>query len=202
MTHNLEWRDVRSLFETLGRVEEEHNGNLKVTLGGQSVVFHAPSYAETATTEEVSQIRRLLKASEAHDAGDAGLNVLMVIDHEEARIFRTADKGSVPEQVEHDDSDGLKSRVRSAHPQPGQSEQTNYDAYYAEVAKSLADADKILIFGSGTGTSSAMDTFVTWVKKHAPNMSDKIVGAIVVDQSHMSEGQLLAKAREFYGIKS
>lgn len=196
MTHNLEWRDIRALFETIGDVEVEHNGNLKVTMAGHAVVFHSPNDADTASPEQVNQIRHLLKDYKVGDGDETGPHLLVVMDHQEARVYRTMLKGSVPEQIAPFDPDGYKSHVRSAH--PGQSEQTNFDAYFREVAQSLHDAEKILIFGSGTGQSSAMDSFVAWLKEHHNQLSERIIDTVTVDQSHLTEGQLLAKAREIY----
>lgn len=198
MTHNLEWRDVRALFETLGEVEEQHNGNLKVTLSGQAVVFHSPSDTDIATAEQLSQIRKLLKGGKSGHSDEAGEHLLLVIDHHEARIFRTEMKGAVPELVAPYDVDGLKGRIHTTHVQPGQDGQTNYDAYFADVAKNLGEPEKLLIFGSGTGTSSAMDGFVDWLAKHHHPLAEHVVGTVTVDQSHLTEGQLLAKAREIY----
>ena len=42
ISHNLGWLDVHALFRQLGEVEEEPNGNLKVTRNGQILVLHPP----------------------------------------------------------------------------------------------------------------------------------------------------------------
>jgi hypothetical protein len=39
---NIEWRQVLSLLEGVGFVTEEHNGNLKVALGGKTEVLRLP----------------------------------------------------------------------------------------------------------------------------------------------------------------
>jgi hypothetical protein len=43
-----------------------------------------------------------------------------------------------------------------------------------------------------------MDLFMVWLKLHHPEMAKRIIGSLVVDEHHRTEGQLLAKAREFY----
>ena len=63
-THNLEWRDVRKMFEHLGEVHLEHNGNLKVTLGEKCMVFQSRQDTNTLTENEVHEVRRFL-----HEAG-------------------------------------------------------------------------------------------------------------------------------------
>ena len=36
------------------------------------------------------------------------------------------------------------------------------------------------------------------LKAHHPDVAGRVVGAVVVDAHHTTEGQLLARAREFY----
>jgi hypothetical protein len=46
--------------------------------------------------------------------------------------------------------------------------------------------------------SSEMDQFIAWLKTHHPEVAKRIIGSQVVDEHHLTTGQLLAKAREFY----
>ena len=39
---NIEWRQVLSLLDAVGSVEEEDNGNVRVTLGGETEVLRPP----------------------------------------------------------------------------------------------------------------------------------------------------------------
>jgi len=39
---NIEWREVKSLLDAVGATTEEHNGKLKVTLGGETEVLEPP----------------------------------------------------------------------------------------------------------------------------------------------------------------
>jgi len=43
-----------------------------------------------------------------------------------------------------------------------------------------------------------MEQFMMWVKLHQPELAKRIIGSLVVDEHHLSEDQLLAKARKFY----
>ena len=66
------------------------------------------------------------------------------------------------------------------------------------ASKTLRGAEQVLVFGSGTGRSSAMEQLLADLKDHHPDVAGKVVGSVVVDAHHTTEGQLLAKAREFY----
>ncbi len=46
--------------------------------------------------------------------------------------------------------------------------------------------------------SSEMDQFVNWLKLHHGGLATRISGCIIVDEHHLTEGQLLAKAREYF----
>jgi hypothetical protein len=59
---NLEWRQVLSLLEAVGTVEEEHNGKVKVTLGPETEVFRRPR-GKDIDTQMVVDLRRMLGAA-------------------------------------------------------------------------------------------------------------------------------------------
>lgn len=198
MTHSLEWRDVRSMFEALGKVEEQHNGNLKVSMAGNAFVIKSPSSDGVATCDEVSRIRRILLTTQEQNRHESGHHILIVIDHQGARVFRREIKGTVPERVTPYDPRWQKEHVHSPHDFERHDGSPNQSAYYAAIAKQVADSDLLLIFGSGSGSSSAMDAFVAWLAEHRPSVSERIVGAITVDASHLTDDQLLAKARDIY----
>jgi hypothetical protein len=66
------------------------------------------------------------------------------------------------------------------------------------VATALQGAEAILLFGHGTGASSAMNQLLAELQQHHADLAKRVIGAIVVDTEHLSENQLLAKARECY----
>jgi hypothetical protein len=64
ISHNLEWRDVHALFGNIGSIEEESNGNFKVTRNGQNLILHAPRKKDIADMDEIMTIRHFLQRSE------------------------------------------------------------------------------------------------------------------------------------------
>lgn len=56
---NIEWRQVRSLLEAVGTASEEHNGKLKVTLGGETEVLQPP-HAKDIDQQMIVDLRRML----------------------------------------------------------------------------------------------------------------------------------------------
>ena len=133
----------------------------------------------------------------APDQGNAP-HLLVVIDHQEAKVYRTEVQGTVPERIVPYDPHGHGRHLHSAHEWTDGKSQPERKSFYEAVAKTLRGAGQVLLFGSGTGKSSAMDQLVADLKAHHADVSAAIVGAIVVDAHHTTENELLAQARKFY----
>ena len=56
---NVEWREVLSLLEAVGTVDEEHNGKVRVTLGDETEVFQPPRDKDI-DTQMLVDLRRML----------------------------------------------------------------------------------------------------------------------------------------------
>ena len=199
ISHNLGWHDVHSLFRHLGQVDVEPNGNLKVTRNGQHLVLHPSRTKDVSATEEVMALRHFLQRSEAFSAETdiGGAHWLLVIDHHEARIFRTEMQGAIPQRILPHKAEGQRPSRSSENFARGK-EKPEVNSFFEPVAKALHGAVQILIFGTGTGTNNEMEQFVSWLKSHHPDLADRVTGTLVVDEHHLTEGQLLEKARGFY----
>jgi len=201
VTHSLPWRDVLTLFSHLGEITLEVNGNVKVKHNGHTLVFSPPSTKEITEVDEIMKLRHFLEQSEAAAPAIKQPETLMllVINHQQARLFRAEVRESVPQQIiPHN----LPDSFRQAHPSrdffDGKEKPAPGD-FFEPVAQALKQAAKILIFGSGTGISSEMYQFIIWLKKHQPELARRIIGMQVVDEHHLTDAELLAKAREFCG---
>ena len=199
--HNLEWHDVRSLLAALADVAEGHNGALQVTRNGQTVTLHAPKHKDVASVEDLLAIRHFLEQS-----GESailppvapGTHLLVVIDHHEAKIYRTELHGAVPQQLVPYDPHGFGRHLRSDTEETDGKRKPERKSFYEAIAATLRGADRILIFGSGTGESSAMEQLLADLKHNHRDVAKHVVGSVVVDAHHLTEGQLLAQAREFF----
>ena len=50
VARNLDWRDVRAMLDALPDiVQQEHNGTLKVTRNGKTMVLHGPVHKNVAS---------------------------------------------------------------------------------------------------------------------------------------------------------
>jgi len=127
-----------------------------------------------------------------------GLHLLVVINHRQARVYRAELHGSVPQRVMPYSSGGLDRYLHNVQDDSNGQRRPEHKSFYEAVAKTLRDAEKILLFGSGTGASSAMEQLLAELKHFHADIAKRVVGSVVIDESHLSEDLLLAKAREFY----
>ncbi|OWK36623.1 hypothetical protein [Fimbriiglobus ruber] len=132
------------------------------------------------------------------DKEGTGPHLLVVLDHQEAKVYRTEITGTVPERITPYDPHGYGRHLHSAHEWTDGKSQPERKSFYEAIAKTLQGAEQVLLFGSGTGKSSAMDYLIADLKKHHPDVAAKIIGSVVVDAHHTTEGGLLARARTFY----
>jgi hypothetical protein len=74
--------------------------------------------------------------------------------------------------------------------------------FYEALAQRLEGADRILLVGDGQGASSETDHFVAELQKHHHALAERVVGSEVANISHMTEADLMAKARKFFEASS
>ncbi len=200
VAHNLEWHDVISLLNEIANVAEEKNGVFQVTCNGQTLSLDTPKHKD-APVEMVLEIREFLERLEesrpAHVLPDNLL--LVVIDHHEAKVFRGESHGTVPQHLVPYDPHGFLRHLVSKNEHTEGKSAPEQESFYEAIGATLHGADKILIFGHGTGESSAMEQLLAELKRNHADIADHIVGSIVVDWRHLTEDQLLTKARQFFG---
>ncbi len=203
IAHNLQWHDVRSMLSALADVTEEHNGNLKFTRNGETLFIHPPRHKDLSDVEELMKIRHFLEHSDVKTLGiiTPGLHLLVVMDHREARVYRTELHGAVPERILPYDPDGTYRHLHYVEDYGSGQRKPELKTFYEAIERTLVGAEKILIFGNATGSSSAMAHLLVELERHHPQIAQHIVGTVVVDEHHMTEGQLLAQAREFYAAQ-
>ena len=131
-------------------------------------------------------------------ARETAPHLLVVIDHQEARVYRTEVHGGVPVRIVPFDPHGYGKHLHSAHEWTDGKRQPERKSFYEAIAKTLRGAEQVLLFGSGTGRSSAMEQLLADLKAHHHDVAEKIIGSVVVDAHHTTGDQLLAKAKDFY----
>lgn len=203
-SHTLQWRDVRSLLEAMATVVDEPNGNVKVTRNGQQLVLHPDRHKDVGAERQLHDLRSFLQSSGDRWAPPVvcGVHLLVVVDHREARVYRTEMHGSVPERIVPHSPDHLARYLHYVRDDSNGQRRPELKSYYDEIAGALRGAESVVLFGSGTGASSAMDHLRSELKLHHKDVAGRVVGAVAVDEHHLTEDQLLAKAREFFAARA
>jgi hypothetical protein len=62
VSHNIEWRSVLSLLESVGSVTERHDGKVGVTLGTETTYLDPPPHKDI-DAQMVVDLRRMLSAA-------------------------------------------------------------------------------------------------------------------------------------------
>ncbi|MDB5356918.1 MAG: hypothetical protein JWN24_3371 [Phycisphaerales bacterium] len=200
IARNLQWHDVRSMLTALANVTEESGGGLKFTRNGHTLTVQPPRRKDFSDVQELMRIRQFLQQSGEPPRKPAaeGLHLLVVLDHREARVFRAELHGSVPQRITPHEPHGPSRHLHNVGNDSNGQRTPEPKAFYDAIARTLERAQSILILGSSTGSSSAMDHLAAELKQHHPEIARRIAGTVVVNEQHMSEDQLLAEARAFY----
>jgi len=202
MPHNLQWREVWSMLSAItdANAVEDTDGKLKVTRNGQTLVLHRPRGKDLADKKELMQVRHFLERSgtPAPPPAKVGTHLLVVIDHREARIFSAELHGSVPQRITPYDPFGFGRDLHYNQDDSNGQRKPEQKSFYEAVAKTLRGAKQILLFGTGTGASSAMEQLVAELKHNHRDIAQRVVGSIAVDEHHLTDDQLLAKARDLF----
>jgi hypothetical protein len=202
MPNNLEWREVWSMLGAMkdAQAVEEANGNLKITRNGQTITLHRPRGKDLADKRELMQIRNFLERSggQTPEAAASGTHLLVVIDHREARIYAAELHGTIPQRIAPYDPFGFGRDLHYNQDDSNGQRKPELKSFYEAVAKTLHGATQILMFGTATGSSSAMEALVADLKHNHRDIAERIIGTVTIDEHHLTEDQLLAKARELF----
>jgi hypothetical protein len=202
MPHNLQWRDVWSMLGAMTDVNsvEDEKGNLKASRNGQTLSLHRPRGKDLADAKELMHVRHFLERSGAPTPSPAaeGTHLLVVIDHRQARIYSTELHGSVPKRIAPYDPFGFGRDLHYNQDDSTGQRKPELKSFYEAVAKTLQNAKQIILFGTGTGSASAMEQLLLNLKQHHKDIAGRVVGSVAVDEHHLTEAQLLAKAREMF----
>ena len=200
IAHNLHRADVTALLGALAEVSTEPNGKLKAIRNGQTLVLHASRDKSVTAMDELMMIRRFLQRSDGTVAAtpeEAG-HILVVVDHRAARIYQTEMHGAVPQRIVPYDPHGFGRYLHYVQDDSNGQRKPERKSFYEAIARTLGTATEILLIGSATGASSAMELLLAELRQNHPEVARRVVGSIALDVQHLSDDQLLAKAREFY----
>ncbi len=198
LPRNLAWSDVVELIGKVGTVEPRGDNEFEFVVGSKRAFFRRPS-THSLEVDEVSRLRKFLREAEQGEAPSqsAGrLREVAVIDHHLARVYRDLDGSRPRDAVRPYDPHGFHRHLihrKEAHYQGERVPEE--DSFYEEVAQDLAPAQEIVLIGHGTGTSSALEYLVEYLKKHHPTVYQRVIATEVANLSALTEPEIEAIAR-------
>lgn len=202
--HNLQWRDVRSMLGAVAQTIDGTDGTVRVIRNGHTMVLHPGGRKDFGSPGQLGALRAFLESSEAADAPakPAGVNLLVVIDHRVARVYRTDQRGTDPVRITPDDPHGEGRHLHHVENDATGQRRPELRSFYDTVAKALQGADTLVLLGGGTGASSAMRHLHEHLIAHHKDLAARVIGVAAVDETHMTEHELLATARGFEAGRS
>ena len=201
-SHNLKWRDVVHLFETLGGVTEKANHEYVFAAGEAQHVMRRP-HAKDLTSEEIRDLRHLLAGGAAAEAREPevarrAVDLLIVIDHHEVRLF-DADlpaHGAAAQDIRPYDPRHFLHHLAHKDQSREHGQRAHEDStFYERIAGAAVGAERIIIIGRGTGKSDAARHLVEYLATHHAETAANIFGELTADLSHITAPELLALGR-------
>jgi hypothetical protein len=208
--HNLEWSDLVALIGKIGEVDERANSEFSFHVSGHKYMMRKP-HSKDLTGPEVIQVRHFLHEAGWSAAGHAAVaavaatdapNLLVVVDHHEAKIYHIEANASDASAREIKPYDPHHFLHHLAH--KGESREQGQRApedvtFYERIAQTLKGADKIVLIGHGTGKSNAAHLLSDYLRSHAHETAQHIAAELTADLSSTSPPQLLALAETALG---
>jgi len=202
IAHNLEWKDVVSLFAHLGSVQERHDGKYEFAVGTAQAIFHKP-HGKDVDADDVERLRHLLRQAGIDESGvqtppaeasaTSRARVIVAIDHHVARFFSSDASGHLVEQahLEPADPHGFERHLEHRKEADYRGERVPEPTeYYERVAQRLRPAGSILLLGDATGKSSAMNFLVEYIQRKHPDIWHHVVGTDHVDLSSLTIAEI------------
>lgn len=207
LPRNLPWSDVVELIGQIGEVQPHGGDEFAFVVGTQRAFFKRP-HTHDLDVEVVARLRRFL-----HEAGfqqstvetPAPRRTVVVIDHRSARLYTNVDD-SQPEDkttVRPYDPFGFQRHLIHRKEAHYQGERVPEElSFYEEVAKDLAHADEIIVIGHATGTSSAGDFLLEYLKKRHSTIANRVIAVERVDLSALTDPEIEQLAKQHMPIRS
>jgi len=204
---NLAWSEVLHLIERLGTAQQEPNGKILLAIGEHRHILHQP-HAKELTREEVTELRKFLEAAgttpasvdvaeEEQAVESATSDMLLTVDHHEARLFAIEGASAQARTLRPYDPHHFMHHLthRQERELRGQREPEE-SSYYAQIAAALAPARRVVVLGHGTGHSNAAAHLQELLRAKHPEIARRVVATKAVDLSALTPAQLLASAAE------
>jgi hypothetical protein len=208
LAHNLSWREIVSLFTTIGAAEEKHNGEFIFRAADDALTMKRP-HTKDVSGSDVMDLRHFLsrtgwspdvKAQPEPVMAARQPGLVVVVEHAGAKVY------SVDRSVGEAHSVSADTPQHFLHQPEGKTrdrdrEETYPDdlRFFEEVALAMAAPGEIVVIGHGEGQSNEAHHLIAYLRaRHKPTAA-RIVREIVADLSRLTAPELIELARPAFG---
>lgn len=214
LVHGLRASKVEALLHAMGAdITALEGRRLEIRLpGGQETWLQVGEglHHPDLDPDAVLRVRHLLEEAEvtpqhpeaesASERGDQSRRLVIHLDHHRTDAYlldgETVDHAVLLPHGVWGSGENLSHR----HDRDiaGQKAPRDYD-YLTRIMEAMEGADAVLLLGHGTGESDMRQLLLAHVRRHRPDLLERLVGVETLAIADPSEGQLLAVAREHFG---
>lgn len=201
LSHNLTWRELTKLFETIGSAERRPNGDLMLRIDSEQLSLK-PARSKDLDATEILDVRHLLVRAGWSDKGTEPItpapaptpDVLVVIDHAGARLYpiHAESQTMAVEETRH----LLHEHIDRGRHDADRDEKYPADTRFFEaVAEALPVKGRIVLVSEGKGQSNEAGHLVGYLAQHHHLLSARIADTLVADLSHTTVPEIVMLAR-------
>jgi hypothetical protein len=125
-----------------------------------------------------------------------------VISYHGADVYPTDALGIAPSRLVAYDRSGRLHKMHHKADNPEGWYGKPENSWFAHLANALRPAAQILIIDNARGHSNGMLQFTRYLQRNDHNLMKRIVGSLEADGQDLTEAEVLALARGFYGDDS
>jgi len=121
-------------------------------------------------------------------------NIIVVIDHAAAKVFRTvpARVGASADEVAPDAPLHFRHHIdREEHDADREEKYPQDVAFFEQIAGACFAGDRIVLIGRGKGQSNEALHLMAYFKAHHPDVAARVLPALTADLSHISDAELI-----------
>jgi hypothetical protein len=204
LTHNLEWREVIALIDSIGSVTEKRDGEFLLEAGDQRLSMRRP-HGKDIEGPDVIELRQFLtragwspEAAPVSEAHAPHLATIIVIDHAGAKIYQVAepDDDAIRQPVVVEASRHVVHDVdRKQHDADRDEIYPQDERFFEAITRAIAPGGQIVIIGHGKGQSNEGDHLRVYLDTQHKAVCARIVREIVADLPSLTTPELLALGR-------
>ena len=132
--------------------------------------------------------------------GDRSLRLVLHLSHHATEAWRLEQDAVRHERLLPHGIWGSGEQLSHRHDRDIAGQRAPLDtAYLNAITQAMASAEAVLLLGHGQGESDMRHLVLHHLKRHRPDLIDRVVGVVTVDSAALTEGQILALAREHFG---